>query len=240
MEDIVAKIQKMLEIATNPSTNVNEAAVAAARAQELMFKHKLSLAEIELESGEAPVEKVGRDFVDSEGSRHFEWRSTLLSGLAYGFYCRTILSYFKNAEGERQARTILVGKPSDTQTLKYLFSYCCNEINRLCAEQGAGRGARYANSFRIGAAHAIWNAMRDKRKAQEQAEGVQETALVIIKRNDQENDAYVKANFKTYHESYRGPSHGEGYRDGTKAGATINLNGGGKSLGAHHDQKQLT
>lgn len=227
MDNIIEKVRKLLEIATHPATNVNEAATAATRAQELLFKHKLSLADIELESGEK-TEEVSRDAVDQEGSRHSEWRNTVMSGLAHGLFCRSILSYGRNADGERVARTILVGKPSDIQTLKYLYGYCCNEINRLCSEQASGRGTRYANSFRLGAAMAIYQAMQAKRKEQEHAEGVKETALAIIKRDDEGNAAYVKANFKTTHVAYRGPSDGEG----KKAGATINLNGGGRGLGA--------
>jgi len=44
-DKVINKIQKLLALAT--SDNVNEAAVTAARAQELMTKHQLEMADLE-------------------------------------------------------------------------------------------------------------------------------------------------------------------------------------------------
>lgn len=228
---VLEKVRKLLALA-NSNANVNEAAAAAARAQELLFQHKLSMADIEISGGE--VEAVGKLNVDEETALQLKWKQQLMGALALGCYCKVITAQARGANGQKIARMILVGKPADTQTVAYLYEYARKEIDRLCAIQTAGLGFAFANSFRLGACSAIWDAMKAKRAEQEKpAANTSETALVLIKRGDAEIEKFIAKSFSNLR---KGPavraSRVDAFGAGVEAGRSIDLNGGHKALGA--------
>jgi len=237
---IVSRISKLLALATNKAATVEEAATALGMAQELLFKHKLEMAQVEIDTGEK--EEVGGVDFDEDGPYLARWKDVVLAGLCHGCYCKGVnmSSVAKNAAGEKVARVTVFGKPSDTQTVAYLYGYVCNEIRRLLEEQGKGRGTAFRNSFRIGAATAIQNRMAEKRKEQDKATASNEKALALIRNDDKAIDRYIKDNVGRVGKSARTVvADVEGYRAGTKAGQGIHLDGGGRGLNAERRQKLL-
>jgi hypothetical protein len=235
---VIERIKKLMALATHPSTNVNEAAQAAARAQELLFRHKLSMADVEIETGVR--EGVGILNVDEETELQLKWKMSLMNAVAHGGYCKLVISRPFGDNGKRFARFSIIGKPSDAQTVSYMYSFLLNEINRLCDELAAGKGFAFRNSFRVGATTAIYQRLADQRAAQERpAMNVTETALVIVKRGDAEIATFMAKKYGGKLKDSRGPrsSVASGFEAGRAAGRAMSL-GGGKGLGA--SSKKLT
>lgn len=229
---IIEKVQKLLTLAER-NTNVNEAAAATAKAQELLFQHKLSMADIELKTGDA--EGVGQLNIDEEVANQLKWKHSLIAGLAYGCYCKSITGRLRDESGKRFSRMIVIGKPADAQTVAYLYEYARNEIDRLAGIMCAGRGFAYANSFRLGAAAAIGTTMWLKR--QQQMRPTTETALVI-RRGDDEIDAYIAGAFSKVKDGTKPKlSRPDAFSSGVAAGRSINLGGGVRELA--QDAKQI-
>ncbi len=190
-EKIVDRIRKLLALAQHPATNVEEAALAMGRAQELLFQHKLDMAQIEIDTGEH--EEISTMNFDGEGKNVQGWKAQVLNSLAYGCYCRCIhMQSARNIHGEKIARHAVIGKPSDMQTVAYLYQYVCAEIDRLTEEHAPDSGKAYRNSFRLGASTAIWVRMQQKRREQDKANPSNETALVVLRNDMEKVNAYVK------------------------------------------------
>src|SRR5439155_27189213 len=78
---VLTKIKKLL--ALSASSNPNEAALAAAKAQELLMQHNLTMSQVETH-GES---KYGEAFVKT-GSR--VWRRLLLAVIARNNFCEMV------------------------------------------------------------------------------------------------------------------------------------------------------
>lgn len=163
---IVDKIRKLLNLSR--SSNVNEAANAAARAQELMLAHKIEVADLEVGTGSrAPVEAVNDEILEQGSKRAQRWRLMLASKLATAFGCRM---YYSSG-----GLINVVGTVSAIQTVKYMQGYLALEITRLC-DESCGKSLGYAmspitwrNSFKDGAVHAIGERLQAQRKEQERS-----------------------------------------------------------------------
>jgi hypothetical protein len=195
---LIEKIKKLLNLANGRNVNVNEAAAAAARAQELCFKHKLDLAQLQADSGETD-EGVGREAADFPGLR-IQWKQDLMWTVARGFYCTAIRSqtFVQSKSTKRRVQVIsfiLVGKPTDIQTVKYVYEYLWREIERLSFLETKGQDWTYKNNFRAGAVESVRIRLEEQRKTQ--SEGVSETALVKVE-GQEERDEFVKLNIKTH------------------------------------------
>jgi hypothetical protein len=227
---IIAKIQKLMALANHASTNVNEAATAAARAQALLFEHKISMIDLEASTGTAP-ERVGQLNVDGKGKGLVAWQSQLMNAIAYGFYCRLVTTKVV-VDGKLVSRMCVIGKPSDTQTVAYMFSYLKNEIDRLCDIDGKNMGGLFRNSFRFGAVAELQRRMKEQRMKQE-AGTVTGTALAIIKSGDADLAAYVKSQWSRVTSSKANVkvTRRDAYQAGATAARDIHL-GTGPALGA--------
>src|SRR3954454_9262567 len=78
IDRIVDRVKKLLALSS--SQNPHEAALAAAKAQELLFKHNLSLALVEAELPGGRHSRYVNDRFDSGG--WMDWRRRLLAAVA--------------------------------------------------------------------------------------------------------------------------------------------------------------
>lgn len=86
-EKILKKIENLLALAgNNPSEN--EAIAAALKAQELMAKYNIELADIE---GESPKDNIVEEMHTPKANCHYvrKWRYTLANIIAKNFCCKT-------------------------------------------------------------------------------------------------------------------------------------------------------
>jgi hypothetical protein len=150
------RIKKLLSLAE--SANEHEAALAAARAQELLDLHKLSLSEVDAELFEAD-NPVGEDLLsdDADVGRYkmtwVGWKCSLLSMVARMNGCTVIRTraFRVRTKGDRffllpkpgwasrladkreewKEMIVIVGRESDRQITEYLGTYLMREIERL-------------------------------------------------------------------------------------------------------------
>lgn len=166
---IVTKIRKLLKLAADPS-NPHEAALAAERAQALLFRHHLEMADVaEDVSG---VVETDRPLITEP------WRKALAAVIAKFNFCRLL---------EWTGGMKFIGAPADVETVLYLYTYLSRTIFRLAREAWDKRVADmtdpvlgrhpaldepdaerdWKDSFRIGAVEIIGIRLHKQRQTQE-------------------------------------------------------------------------
>ena len=119
MEKIIDKIEKLLALAEkNP--NENEAMAAAAKAQELMAKYNIQMAQLG-NNEEKPSQKIGTAM--HENGKGYKWRYTLAQVVARNFRCKNYI-VGRNA-------IVFYGFESDAQIALSTFTFLFNVGNRL-------------------------------------------------------------------------------------------------------------
>lgn len=148
LETVLARVKKLLALAT--SSNVHEAASAAAAAQALITRHQLtSLLAGHSDDPDDPIAD-GRE-VPLEVSRRFRrWKLFLASGLATHNASIAWLD-----ERDDDTRLCICGHHVDREAVRVVWSPLVTQIEWLSATHGAGRPRQWHEAFRIGAAEAI-------------------------------------------------------------------------------------
>lgn len=245
-EEAISKAIRLLKLAQ--SDNPHEAALAASRAQEIIDRYKLAglSAESELPGGAKEPEEEIRNFEDpldyaksGEGRNLSRWRATLASVLAKANQSRIWIH-------RGQSATIrIVGRPSDVETIRYLYQYLVNEIERLTRVHAKGNGKTWANNFRYGVVDEIGDRLREQReatvqkmKAEIEAFGAPDAQVAIVRVNQsliklekqgEDVQEWMDKNLKL-HKTYARSRSDFGAREaGRQAGKSIQL-GGGKGL----------
>ena len=187
MQDIISKVQKLRRLAT--SSNVHEAAAAAAAADRLIQEHRLHESEIEAQAG-AVEEKPTEDFeplIVGTRTHTATWRYRLALNLAHHYDVACYSSWRKNASGQVDRTLHLIGRKSDVETMRYQDAYFTLEIERLARASGL-RGRAALNSFRLGAVSGLFEAMRASKQAvmqearQDASVSKQSAAIVLASR----------------------------------------------------------
>jgi hypothetical protein len=239
-EKILDRVRKLLEL--SKSSNVNESAAAFAQAQKLMSRHNIS--SLMLETPGEVDEPVGHELLYADG-RLAMWMGSLAVGMCGVNQCSPY-----RAGGSNQLW--IVGRTSDAQTVRYLYSYVVNEIKRLCQRESDLRGnpgVQWRNDFCIGAANVVVERLKEAAR-QARAEMRQEadasdtlgngvalvrvnSALARIDERRAEVDQWLKKNLKLKKSHYYRYGHNaDGRMAGRRAGERIDLNGASKGLGS--------
>lgn len=231
---IVDRVKKLLALST--SANPHEAALAAAKAQEILFRHNLSLAMVEAELAEGPGAGYVKDRFDSGG--WMDWRRRLIAAIARNNFCRGV-SY----QGTRDVG--IVGEPHNVLVVKHLYAFLVRELMRLAEIEVAGQpvltedeSRAWKRSFYQGAVRTIAQRLAEQRQrdiaaAAQGAPG----AMALVVRKDQELDDAYRQHFPDApppppesppadqpRRKPRRPRSTDGYRAGLRAGQTIPLN----------------
>jgi hypothetical protein len=160
-EEAMDRVIKLLKLAK--SDNPHEAALAAAKAQDIIDRYKLDVSSASAESSEAdrPKEAIQK-FADPlyVGSKASTWRIRLASALADANACRIYLQ-----GGDIR----LIGRPSDASALRYLFAYLCRETDKLTDRDAKGNGKTWVNNFRLGVIDTISRKLRESQRATREA-----------------------------------------------------------------------
>lgn len=153
MNEILDRLRRLLALAT--SANPHEAAVAAARAQALIVRHRLEgwLAD-EAVAAADPIED-DRDHPIGVARRIRTWKRVLASAVAEVNGC---VAYVVD-RGPDEA-IVLVGRASDRAAVAVLYADLERRIAWLSATEGAGRDRRWHEDFRIGVVDTITARLR--------------------------------------------------------------------------------
>ena len=225
-DKVIDKIQKLLALAE--SSNVNEAASAAARAQELMTKHQIELADLQALTPGLELEEIVNAELFSEKSM-INWKVALAAGIAKANDCSVYSARYKNARNKLvEVKSNFVGRKSALETVRYFYGYLVNQVNFLASQvRGPDVDRAYLNAFRLGAVAKITTrllAARDAAKV-----GASGSALAVINKDSERVQAVLdKMNLK----SGASPSikDTEGFAAGIRAGDTVKLDKSGPAL----------
>lgn len=215
VESIIAKIKALRALAT--SSNVHEAAAAAAQAEALLQKYLLDEAALEAQApAKESAEEASEPLAWHKGHLSW-WRIYLGSALMKSHGCT---DYVSTRDGRRCH--IIVGRPSDVATVRYLYAWLSNEIVRLCDQHGRGKGRSWRHSFCMGAAAAIREAMAAAKVEARRA--ASSSALVVLDRRDAEAAVALAKLHPNMRATRRGRAHdGNAYARGKEAGRSIHL-----------------
>ena len=202
-DEAIRKAKKLLRL--GQSDNPHEAALAMARAQSVLARFEIELADVEGQHESSYTEEGV-----SLGKRNIvHWRRLLLSGLSRinGVYV------FRSG-----TELILCGESQDIERTRMLFQACADEVERLCRQFGRGRGRSFANSFKMGAASMICDEARAemKRMQAEMQSKVSSTALVVLDTRLAAARDEARSRRPLVRGGYGG-STGSGYREGRNA-----------------------
>lgn len=185
IESVLKKVRDLRSLAT--SSNQHEAEVAAALADELIQKHRLS--EAELSGSAGPRECMGEADtpLDSFGRRLTSWRGQLAINLAEHYGC---FVYIHRSGAETHIR--IVGHPNDVEIVRHMYSWLVAEIARLALLSEADR--RSQGAFRLGASIGISIALKrslataEKQHAATHGSG----AAIVLASRSAEAEAWAK------------------------------------------------
>jgi hypothetical protein len=244
IDKIIDRIQKLRALAE--STNVHEAAAAAAAAQTLMDENRVSEAQLQAEGDVADEPVTDTDVLAATGFKTpVEWMTRLASGVAIANGCRISVrsSTRPSRYGFREGvagKIRMWGQQKNLDAATYIFHMLRNEIERLASRYDAGsRGATI--SFKLGAAVEISERVVKAHKESMDKLGVAKqlgsapagSALMVINRGELAVEEAVAKVTKGGHARYSsGPSNIAAFHAGKAAGGTVNLGGKAPRLGS--------
>lgn len=232
-DEAISKVRKLLALAQ--SDNANEAANAAARAQEIMDKYSLQAAMLEMSDPASQPEEQVKEFADPLVSGKFIWRwKTVLAMHVSKVNGCTLY----NAGGAIK----IIGRPSDAATVRYMFAYIVNEVERLGRRDCAGEGLTYSNNFKLGCVDTIGARLQEQhQKFGEQAKAEAGTAIVLVtaalakvETRLATADAFMRRAVPGLHKTHAAPTRYDhtARNAGRQAGREVQLNGGRAALGS--------
>ena len=176
--------------------NLAAAETFAAKAAELLIKHKLDMSEVEFaeeELNEPVASEVfsAADMLDLPDKRtHDNWIGILLVGVSSANFCKVIRA--------QQSNTVhIVGRTTDRSTTVVLFEYlskaCIEMALREADDRGLNQRRSFISSFKLGFASAIQERLRVKHV--ELKETAAEQGLMRIDQMERATAAKVKEIF---------------------------------------------
>lgn len=234
VDKILDRVKKLLKLSESP--NLNEAEAAAAKAQELLTKYKLSMFEVENfndQEQEEILNLTDDDSLDSFKNNIALWKTTLAVAIAKANNCRIYTLRIKTEEDIDKAKLALVGTVSNTQIVKCLYHYIVNEIERLAKRDGTGKGRFWINSFKLGATSQIEKRLKEINNSL--LKTASPHAIVLYKKESSNVDKWIEDHLKLKRGGTRNPEYNvSGLLAGQRAANEINLENN-QRLGEGHE-----
>lgn len=184
-QEALRKAIACLKLSQSP--NEAEAALAAAKAQEIIDKYKLDVTSVDFEQQEKqrddePIQDFWNDPLDNTTNNGSRWSTNLASVISRVNQCRILVSHGANAHGTRIG---VIGRPSDVQTVRYVYAWLKREVERLCKENTGGNSGTYKRHYCLGVVDTIGRKLREQQKATQATattnQGNNPFALVLVK-----------------------------------------------------------
>lgn len=233
------KAAKLLRLAQ--SDNPHEAALAAARAQEIIDRYRLNAAAIanaaeDHNPGQAPddaeeIRNYADDPLSADGGT---WKALLAQAIADGNQCKIYTC---------GGAVCIIGRASDVEIVRPFFERIAAEVERLAAIHCKGNGRTYWNNFRLGCVDTIRHRLRESARATVEAvksEAIAaggQSALVVVQnslarveRRKEAVEAWARSNMRLRKSSTRSSYHHAGREAGRRAGHSVNLGRASGSL----------
>ncbi len=198
--EVISKVRKLFEL--SKSSNENEAALAAAKARELLSRHNLSMADLPAKEFESSLEVIEASVETGRLLRN--WVKGLVVHVAGSFQCSHIVR-------RRRGSTPLlsfIGTPADAEVAAYTFQFLFQQLNgladkalpRLKRENPAWSGNALRYAYLDGAVRKIGERLHEQTRNIHEEEHRACTALVLAK--DQMIRQYISGNFGNIRKEY--------------------------------------
>lgn len=154
------------------SSNEHEAALAAARAQEIIDRYQLAINDLDFDAqqkqrDDEPIKNFGyNDPLDNVkyGNYRESWTLRLATVVAEHNGTRTF--WCKNGYTSRDGISIrIVGKPSDVDATRYLYSFFKGQIESLQSSCGRGQSSTWKGEFATGCIDTLRRRLKEQREA---------------------------------------------------------------------------
>lgn len=186
-EEALQKAAKLLRLAK--SSNPNEAALAASKAQDIIDRFRIEAAALTLDGQtpqqpDEPIQDFGNDPLERL-NRKSSWKSRLASTIAKYNACKMYNGHYGPS---------VIGRPSDVATVRYIYAWLVQETDRLAARDCRGNGVSWVNNYRLGVVDTIGDRLhQQKRETQDRVRA--EVALLAVGQSaEAQSLALVKIN----------------------------------------------
>lgn len=175
LRKVIDQIRKLHRLSQSP--NNHEAALAAARAAELMLRYQVDTAMLDADL-EAPEDVVGEHTVERL-TKVIYWRASILGALAKTMGCEMLLQTRRARERfsgkivERRMEYRIIGSAQNAEAIRYMYAYFCKEIAvladrafdaRIEARAKIKSVRSYKNAHRSAAAGVVANRLLEARE----------------------------------------------------------------------------
>lgn len=227
------KIAALLALAGNEGATEAEASLAAERAQEMMLKYGISLAEITM--NDTAAKRIGADTIRFPVESG-DWRIYLADGVVKSVGGQMVIhSGCWNYETNKPCKEFTFICPEGTvESCLDLYRWMEAQLSLTSTEEMKNReetwvhGRSWRRSWLVGASTRISRRLRERyEQAQEENTG---TALVLMRDAVQDKMQELFPNLGK-HRTNSSRLNGEAYRRGSSAGAKFDLGGGKVSSG---------
>lgn len=150
---IVDRIKKLLAMTESRGATEAEAAVAAAKIQEMLEEHGLEMAQIDLEGGAGERRTQGR--AGAAGFRRERWSETLMRAVAESCFVEPIVL----RDGPKVMGFALVGRESAVVSAEVLYDYLSGVVVRLASQCDGSWSA-----FRFGCAERLASRLEQRHR----------------------------------------------------------------------------
>lgn len=231
--DVITLLKKLIasEESERKLGNLEMAEAFATKAQELLFKHKLDMSDLEIaeeEANEPIADEVmsAAEIFNISANRSQNWLGILLNGICIPNFCKVIRT--------RPNVFTVVGRKSDRTAVMTLFVYLSKacvemaprEAATLCGPYGDRSG--FVSSFKLGFASAICERLRVK--VAELRAGAGEQGLMRINQMERAvNQKYrelfpnTRSGGRAHARNYSGYSAGKAYGHSVGINSTLRL-----------------
>ncbi|MFH0822235.1 MAG: DUF2786 domain-containing protein [Pseudomonadota bacterium] len=227
--EVLEKVRKLFELGRSP--NENEAALAAAKARELLTRYNLSVADLPMDKMRNALEIAEQAVIVGKTLKN--WVKGLLVHVADGFECQHLIR--RRSDGNPPLLTF-IGAETDAQVAVYTFLFLFGELNHMADEALPALKSRnkgwHGGSLRFayldGAVRRIGERFKEKSAETREMERRQCSALVVAKTGMIQD--YVEATFRHIRKDYcrnrtvSARAFEQGYRDAED----LNLRPGGQ------------
>lgn len=219
-ERVMDLVRKLMALTESP--NEHEAARAAEKVQELLFKHKLSKAEVLASKGEGDGPSIIELDGDITSQKNWgRWKPTLAWAVARYNFCTGFQDTYAG-------KFVFIGQETEAYVAKELYEWLVIQIEEAARKaclnyRGPSRIPTYRRSFFTGATMTIQSRLYNQWKGL-QGQSDQSMALVVHSSaliEDYKTKQYPNL-IKGRHVSMANGSY-SGYTDGVKAGRDMEI-----------------
>ncbi|MBE9054374.1 DUF2786 domain-containing protein [Nostocales cyanobacterium LEGE 11386] len=219
IEKVADKIKKLLSLSQSP--NESEAFAAFSKAQEMLTRYNLTMADL----ADSTPQEIEEQIIN-ESQRQSSWKGILLNAV-----CKANYSFAYRVKQKNRIKQIIFGRPVNNESTRIQFEYLVQTVDRLAKQVDGDR--TFKNAFKLGAAHRLYARIlegieKQKREGVAACENSAAISAIVMRSLYEKLDAELKAyseklNLKSRNQRFSCSSE-DGFIAGQMAGDKVSLN----------------